>query len=229
VFNYKFTLEYNGADFFGSQRQDKHRTVQGELESALSKFLKVDIESNFAGRTDAGVHAIGQVVNFKIPFELELAKSNPTKLLISLNSQLPKDMVLTKVEMVAEDFHARYSAKSREYMYKIFNRSDRPVLRLDSLMWLKETIDIDKVIAKSKSFMGELDATKYSKDCEAESMSLIQRSEIIVESKYCFKYFVKANKFYRHMVRRMVGDLLFDNPNYSAPAEGLTLIKVDYS
>ncbi len=70
MFNYKFTLEYNGADFFGSQRQDKHRTVQGELESALSKFLKVDIESNFAGRTDAGVHAIGQVVNFKIPFPL---------------------------------------------------------------------------------------------------------------------------------------------------------------
>jgi tRNA U38,U39,U40 pseudouridine synthase TruA len=59
-------------------------------------------------------------------------------------------------------------------------------------------------------------------------VSLIHRSEIIIESKYCFKFYVKANKFYRHMVRRMVGDLLFDNPNYSAPAEGLTLIGVEY-
>jgi len=236
--NYKVTLEYNGAAFFGSQKQSSDsnlRTVQTEVEKSLSGFFQAAIETNFAGRTDVGVHAIGQVLNFQLDSSLDLVETNPGKLLLSLNSQLPEDIVFTKIENVPDEFHARFDAKAREYLYKIFIRRQRPVLRLDSLMWCKEPLDFEPMAAKAQSLIGTHDFSAYAKENpEDNSICTVLESELIKESNICYKYRIKANRFLRHMVRRIVGDLICvgkgqdNNENLSAPAQGLTLMKVYY-
>lgn len=246
-FNYKLVIEYNGNNFAGSQIQNhilgnsQQRTVQGELEKAFSNFFKTQVETNFAGRTDAGVHALGQAINFQIPQKLEIdTELKEGKVLLSLNSYLPEDISVSNIELVDEDFHARFSAKSREYLYKIFVRRTRPVLRLDSLAWVKEPLDFQRMQEHAKTYIGTHDFSRFAKDDEdpdANYICTVEESEIIVESKICIKYKVKANRFLRHMVRRLVGELVEvgkgENPsesssNITMPAEGLTLMKVHY-
>lgn len=244
-YNYKLTLEYNGSLYSGSQAQNgnpenlNQRTVQAELEKGLSDFFQTIIKTNFAGRTDAGVHAIGQVVNFKLDRKIsELEENNPGKILIGINSKLPEDLSASKIEMIADDFHARFSAKSREYMYKIFVRRSRPVLRLDSLAWVKEPLDFNKMQEAAKKFLGTHDFSAYAKDDDdpdANYLCTIEESELVIESAICVKYRVKANRFLRHMVRRMVGELVQigkgdsdQNSSLTMPAHGLTLMKVYY-
>jgi len=241
VFNYKITLEYNGKDFQGSQAQNGKetvRTVQSELESGLSKFFGENIETNFAGRTDTGVHATGQVVNFKLNQELNDLETNPDKLLISLNSFLPQDMVISQIADAPLDFHARFSAKAREYSYKIFLRRQRPVLRLDSLMWHKGPLDFDKMSARAQEYLGHHDFKYFAKtENEENTFCNILESNLIKESDICFKYKIKADRFLRHMVRRIVGELIQIGTGSSdyqklstktVPPEGLTLVKVYY-
>jgi len=241
VFNYKITLEYNGKDFQGSQAQNgsqKIRTVQSELELGLSNFFGENIDTNFAGRTDTGVHAVGQVVNFKLIQELNDLETNPDKLLISINSFLPQDMVISKIENVPLDFHARFSAKAREYSYKIFLRRHRPVLRLDSLMWHKGPLDFEKMSTRAEEYLGNHDFKDFAKtEDEENTFCNIMESSLTKESEICFKYKIKADRFLRHMVRRIVGELIqvgSGEPTIkplslkTAPAEGLTLVKVYY-
>jgi tRNA pseudouridine38-40 synthase len=241
VFNYKITLEYNGKDFQGSQAQngsEKIRTVQAELEYGLSKFFGENIETNFAGRTDTGVHAVGQVVNFKLNQELNELETNPDKLLISLNSFLPQDMVISKIKNVPLDFHARFSAKAREYSYKIFLRRHRPVLRLDSLAWHKGPLDFERMSARAEEYLGNHDFKDFAKTKDEENTFCnIMESSLVKESEICFKYKIKADRFLRHMVRRIVGELIQIGSGSSisqplslntAPSEGLTLVKVYY-
>ncbi len=252
--NYKLTIEYNGNNFSGSQIQNHQessshedlRTVQGELEKVLNylcgsegKILQNHAKPKtiFSSRTDAGVHALDQVLNFHLDFEL----NNLDKFLLSLNSQLPNDISATKINLVNDEFHARHSALSREYMYKIFNRNHRPVLRLDSLAWIKENLDFNILKKHSQYFLGEHDFSSYAKLQNGQSpLCTIYKSEWIQESKYCFKYYIKANRFLRHMVRRLVGEMLYAAKgndiqpftsaiDYSAEAQALTLISVNYS
>ncbi|MFM7458176.1 MAG: tRNA pseudouridine synthase A [bacterium] len=251
--NFKLILEYNGAGFSGSQIQNfkksnaeivdcepSPRTVQGELEKALGIYFRSNISTNFSSRTDAGVHAIGQVVNFhlnqgvdgenaEIGVSLhahlgdenevrepchnsfsELVLSNPDKILIGLNGILPDDMAVTKIEIVADDFDARFSATAREYMYKIFIRKHRPVLRLDSLVWIKESLDFNAMQVHAQKFLGEHDFSAYYR---AESYAKnpvchIVKSEMVQESGVCFKYYIRSNRFLKNMVRRIVGELI---------------------
>lgn len=229
--NYKIILEYNGFAFSGSQKQQDKRTVEGELEKVFQEILGHPVDINFAGRTDTGVHALGQVINFHSPVD-DLAL-NSSKTLLRFNSQLPSDIVLASIELVDDDFHARYSAKSREYMYKIFLRRQRPVLRLDSLHWVKEDLDIELLAKQAEKFLGTHDFASYTKDKDKNTIIKVSRSEIEIESKFCIKYWIKADRFLRHMVRRIVGDLIMalpeDKPGcFAAPAKGLTLMKVEY-
>ncbi len=278
--NYKLTIEYNGANFSGSQVQSRGlenqnesilRTVQGELEKALQIYFRVSerILTIFSGRTDTGVHAIGQVVNFKIASQViktlsaeyeNILEENPDKFLISLNGILPDDLAVVKIARVVENFNARFDAKSREYLYKIFVRRHKPVLRLDSLTWVKEPLDFDAMAAHAKKFLGKQDFSDYSKLDESQSdiYCNVLESELVMESKICFKFRIKADRFLRHMVRRIVGELIevgkqvaagekYDPENFtfisesgskqelvkikvnkSAAPEGLTLMAVEY-
>lgn len=234
--NYKLKIEYNGAGFAGSQIQNhetgQERTVQFELEKALSKVLGEKTETNFAGRTDAGVHAVGQVVSFNSDIVIPELENNPGKFLLSLNSQMPEDLSATKIEEVPEDFHARFAATERDYMYKIFTRRFRPVLRLDSMAWVKEPLDFEAMQKHAQKYLGEHDFSAYAKDDEGKCT--VSVSELVKESNICFKYRIKANRFLRNMVRRIVGELILvgkgEEPrsNQTAPAQGLTLMKVHY-
>ena len=252
--NYKLKLEYNGENFHGSQAQnlDKPlRTVQGELEACLNKLLKTQVQTVFAGRTDKGVHAIGQVVNFQYEQDLqELFNKDLSGLCLTLNSNLPEDMAVTKVEIVGDNFNARFDAKSREYLYKIFVRPHRPVLRIDSLAWFKEDLDFDLMQEHCKSFIGKKDFAAYAKEDDIEidedsdkfqvektTICEVFKAELVKESKICYKFHIKADRFLRNMVRRMVGELVHvgkglnpddDSKRYRTPATGLTLMKVEY-
>ena len=275
--NYKLVIEYNGANFSGSQVQSRDseteepRTVQGELEKALKIYFRVSetIVTNFSGRTDAGVHAIGQAVNFQINEETilnlsdnseNIIEANPDKFLIGLNGILPADLAVVKVSRVSDDFNARFDAKSREYLYKIFVRRHKPVLRLDSLTWVKEPLDFEAMAAHVKKFLGKQDFAEYSKpeDYQNNTHCHVFEAELVKESKICFKFKIKADRFLRHMVRRIVGELIevgkrsaagekYDSKHFSfiresanqqeilrlkvnksAAAEGLTLVRVEY-
>lgn len=163
-------------------------------------------------------------------------KNNSDKLLIALNSNLAKDLVLTSIKEVPEEFHARFSAKSREYLYKIFVRKHRPVLRRDSLAWVREELDFEVMAKHAKSFLGNHDFKDYAKleGHEENTKCEILESELIKESSICFKIKIKANRFLRNMVRRIVGELveigkgLGSNSSKTMPAQGLTLVKVEY-
>lgn len=245
--NYKLTLEYNGEKFFGSQSQGESngseapRTVQGELEKAFETLFKEKIATTFSGRTDAGVHAVGQVVSFTSEQELE----DFYKVSHQLNGILPEDMVVAKIKEAPENFNARFDANSREYLYKIFIRPQRPVLRLDSLAWEKNPLDFDLMAKHAKKFIGTHDFKKYAYRPEEEKGTdcTVFESELVKESKICYKYRIKANRFVRKMVRNIVGELIYigktgktelevnDEALISAPApaKGLTLMKVEYN
>jgi tRNA pseudouridine38-40 synthase len=225
--NFKLVLEYNGKSFSGSQIQNvkqSQRTVQGELEKALSIYFRSNISTNFSSRTDAGVHAIGQVVNFRLNQEdgsgipepshnsfSELVSSNPDKILIGLNGILPADMAVAKIEPVADDFDARFSATAREYMYKIFIRKHRPVLRLDSLLWVKESLDFNAMQVHAQKFLGEHDFSAYyrAETYAKNPVCNVMKSEMVQESGICFKYYICSNRFLKNMVRRIVGEIIY--------------------
>ena len=195
-----------------------------------SIYFRSNISTNFSSRTDAGVHAIGQVVNFHlnqgdgnaevgVPLRArelsynsfsELVVSNPDKILISLNGILPDDMAVVKIELVADDFDARFSATAREYMYKIFIRKHRPVLRLDSLVWVKESLDFNAMQVHAQKFLGEHDFSAYyrAETYAKNPVCNIMKSEMIQESGVCFKYYIRSNRFLKNMVRRVVGELI---------------------
>lgn len=247
MFNYKLTIEYNGQDFFGSQIQEGLRTVQGELDKVLKELLNEDIKTVFSGRTDKGVHAIGQVVNFKTTKDFS---HDFSKTLLMINSQLPEDLVVTKIESVTENFNSRFDAKSREYLYKLFIRRQRPVLRTDSLAWFKEDLNFELMQEHCKTFVGKKDFAQYAKeenfeisekikDIEFEKTTICEvfEAELIKESKICYKFRIKADRFLRNMVRRMVGELVHigkghlvaeNSTKFTVPASGLTLMKVEY-
>lgn len=252
MFNYRLVIEYNGEKFFGSQKQNLNaetyvRTVQAELEKVLESYFKEDINTVFSGRTDRGVHAIDQVVNFKTE---EAFKDPFDKLLLRFNALLPDDLVIVKIEEAAEDFNARFDAVSREYLYKIFVRRHKPVLRTDSLGWFKDELDFEKMQEHCKSYIGKKDFAAYAKEekvdfdpnsdkfqVEKTTICEVYEAELIKESKFCFKFKIKANRFLRNMVRRMVGELVHIgkgneesevSSKQTAPAAGLTLIKVEY-
>ena len=114
--NIKLTIEYDGRDFNGWQKQPNKLNIQGEIEKAISIITKEEVELNASGRTDAGVHAFGQVANFKTNSEMEL-----DRFVLALNANLKKSIVIKKAEEVAEDFHARYNCKEKTYKYIIDN------------------------------------------------------------------------------------------------------------
>lgn len=240
--NIKLIISYDGSSFFGFQIQPNVPTIQGELETALSKVTGENIEVIGAGRTDAGVHAINQVVNFKTNSKIQVEK-----LLIALNSLLPDTIVVKDAQEVPIDFHSRFSAKSRSYIYLLYISSyPSPFLR-NYAWYLKEKPDIERMLDVLDLFKGQKDFTSFSKSNGESSIrqvydiSIIERNEFII-------FYIKANGFLRGMVRLIVkaivdvGYGIIDKQDISsifeakkrglikgiAPAGGLYLYKVEY-
>lgn len=241
--NIKLVYEYDGTNFFGLQRQEKQRTVAGEIEKVLKIILKEEISMFNSGRTDRGVHALMQVSNFftegVIPAE---------RLKYALSNALPKDIRLIHLEEVDMEFNARFSAKWRAYTYKISR--DINIFERNQVMYLDKDLDAQKLEEILKPLVGKHDFSSFRKaDCQAQNpIREMYEVKVFKEGNNTLIY-LKANSFLKSMVRIIVGSALavyfekedkdyiknkLANPNkqefgkYLAEPQGLYLSEVSY-
>ena len=237
------TIQYDGTDFHGWQVQAKGRTIQGDIEKALSIIYSEEkITLLGAGRTDAGVHALGLTANVKLP-----AKLSANELLQALNGNLNQDVRIDSTEIVEDDFHARFSATAREYEYRLV-KVFSPVTR-NYTTALKWEIDKNLLNKCAELLSGKHDFTSFCKaTAEVENKICTVFTSNWEESNEMIIFTIKANRFLQHMVRYLVGTMLevargrytitdfqsllhCDNPEaviVRAPAQGLFLKKVYY-
>jgi len=210
MFNYKAVIEFDGTGFFGFQIQPGGlRTVQGEIVKVLSRIFSKDTNIVYAGRTDAGVHALNQVINFKCDIELDLHKFK-----WSLNGMFPDDISVKNIEKVSEDFHSRYDALWREYRYFVVNEDYQNVfLKKYSIMVCKK-LDLNLMANCTGLFLGIKDFTSF---CSPEDNKKSKIREILEFEIFKSRNFglnevlvfrVKANSFLYNMVRIIVGTIL---------------------
>lgn len=248
--NYKLLIQYDGTDFHGWQVQENDRTIQGELQRVIGTLEGHAVGVNGSGRTDAGVHAEGQVANVHLqkPF-------TPEKLRNAINGNLWRDIRIMKVEEVPDDFHARFSAIGKTYLYRVVNA---PVM---SPFWRRyaafesKPLDLAAMVEASRLFLGEHDWTAFS-SAQSDSEDKVRNiNELSIESTWdsrasanLIEFRVSANGFLRYMIRSIVGTLLDvgrgdkdsdtiqtaivtgdrNLAGKTAPAQGLTLLKVEY-
>lgn len=248
--NFKLTIQYDGTDFHGWQMQGELRTVQGELTRALSRIDGREVVVHGSGRTDAGVHAEGQVAHVHLEKQI-----TPEKLRAAINGNTEKDVRVIEAAIVADEFHARYSALAKTYVYRIVNG---PVI---SPFWLPyahheaRPLDLPRMQQSANLFLGEHDWSAFS---SAQSDSETKRRTITniavsehSDERACARIIeirISAEGFLRYMVRSIAGTLLavgrgemddalvmraIDGGDRSlvaatAPACGLTLLSVRY-
>jgi len=242
---YRLLLEYDGAPFCGWQRQVDRLSVQQALEEAIARFSGETVTTQAAGRTDSGVHALGQVVHFDLAREWD-----PFRIREALNHHLkPHPVAVLKAEAVGMEFEARFSATARHYEYRILNRRARPALDVGRVWHVPVPLDADAMHAAAQLLLGKHDFTTFrAAECQANSplrtldvLSVSQQAEMIVVT-------AQARSFLHHQVRSMVGSLklvgegkwqprdartALDARDRSrcgplAPPDGLYLTRVDY-
>lgn len=237
-------IEYDGTQYCGWQSQQNHISIQSTLESALSKVANEPITIMGAGRTDRGVHALGQVAHFDTN-----SIRNSRSWILGSNTHLPADISILWAQEIADDFHARYSALSRRYQYFIYNHWVRPAVWRQQATWFYHALDENKMQQAANYFLGEHDfASLRSSECQAKTTSRCVNNFIIKRNNYWIMFDVTANAFLHHMVRNMVGVLLKigtgeQKPEWvqtvleardrraagiTAPAQGLYLVEVKY-
>lgn len=248
--NYKLNVQYDGTDFHGWQVQDGERTVQGELKRVLTLLNGSDVTVHGSGRTDAGVHAEGQVASVQLQRAFE-----PEKLCAAINGNLERDVRVMKTEVVSDDFHARYSALGKTYLYRIINS------RVISPFWARYTykearaLDLARMGNVAKFFPGEHDWTAFSA-AQSDAQSRVRNvTSVEINAAWdnraqglLIEIEATANGFLRYMVRSMVGALIavglgdLDEADIvsaidsgqrplavvTAPSCGLTLLRVRY-
>lgn len=248
--NYKLLIQYDGTDFHGWQIQEEQRTVQGELTRVLSMLEGAPVQVAGSGRTDAGVHAEGQTASVKLskPFE-------PEKLRAAVNGNLRRDVRVLKVEKAADDFHARFSAMGKTYVYRVVNA---PVL---SPFWARYAVlesrplNLTRMQEAAQAFLGTHDWTAFSAASAEAENRVREITQLTIETRWdarasaaFFFITVSAEGFLRYMVRSIVGTLLEVGreeksvetvqeailtgnrflAGATAPAHGLTLLRVSY-
>ncbi|MGA2112457.1 MAG: tRNA pseudouridine(38-40) synthase TruA [Anaerolineales bacterium] len=241
---FKLILAYDGGPFEGFQYQCGHRTVQGEIETALRSLGWRARHILSAARTDSGVHAVGQVV----AFDLEWAHSTG-ELARALNAALPREIACREVEIVRPDFHPRFDAAGRRYRYRIYQAPGRDPL-LDRFAWqVWPGLDLERVQRVSRSLVGEHDFRAFGSAprCGGNTFRRVGRAEWETDDKQ-LSFWMEANAFLFRMVRMTVGSVvrlgqgrisedeflgLLREPEQgrggpAAPARGLCLMGVDY-
>ncbi len=201
---FRLAVEYDGADFAGWQIQPGLRTVQGEIEAALSRLLGHQARARAAGRTDAGVHAGGQVVCFHTSRELA-----PDVVRSAINAMVAKDLAVRCVDVVADDFDPRRSAIRRSYEYRIWNRRVRSPFWTRHAWHVLHPLDTDAMRQAAAVLVGEHDFSSFrAAGCDAaQPVRRLFVSELTQVSPGLLVYRVTATAFLRHMVRNIVGTL----------------------
>jgi tRNA pseudouridine38-40 synthase len=237
-------IEYNGKRYFGFQWQNSQPTIQDELEKAITKLTGENRRVVAACRTDAGVHALGQVVSFRTESQLPM-----DKFVSGLNHYLPDDIVVKQAGKVPPSFNIMKHAVRREYMYKILNRHARLALMDDYYYHVRARLDTELMDSAAKLLVGEHDFASFVTDCSREQSTVKHIYEAGVErdgEQVTFR--VAANSFLTHQVRNIIGTLIrvgtkkmgvekfkdiLESKKLSlagptAPAHGLYLMKVIY-
>ncbi len=200
--NIKITIEYDGTNFVGWQYQTNGRSVQEVIEKAVASLLQEEVRITGGGRTDAGVHAKGQVANFFIKSRMEVGE-----ILRGINSLLPFEVVVHSMEEVSPDFHARYSAIERSYRYVILRT--RSALERHFGWQILYPLNIDDMQRCALSIVGEHDFRSFCKsEANVEHYRCIVRESYWRESDNRLYYYVSANRFLRGMVRALVGTMV---------------------
>ncbi len=203
--NFKLTIEYDGTAYHGWQRQLTDRTIQGEIEGALGKICNEKITLIGSGRTDAGVHALGQIANFHCRCRLEAPDFQR-----ALNSLLGADIVIRTCEPVADTFHARFDARSKIYQYRILNRK-LPSAIGDRYTWfIPRGLDRLAMHSAMGHLKGEHDfkAFEGTGSPRAHTVRNIYRLELMEKKEGHLVFDIQANGFLRFMVRNIVGTLV---------------------
>ncbi|HET8551870.1 MAG TPA: tRNA pseudouridine(38-40) synthase TruA [Gammaproteobacteria bacterium] len=201
---YAAGVEYDGTRFAGWQRQRHARSVQGDIETALSVVADRPVEVACAGRTDAGVHAEGQVIHFDTDSE-----RSERSWLLGTNSNLRDDVVLRWLRVAPAAFHARFSARARHYRYTILNRDTRPAIERDYLVAVRVPLNVAAMHRAARSLIGEHDFSAFrAAECQAASpvrrvlwLTVARHGDHVVID-------VAANGFLHHMVRNIAGVLI---------------------
>jgi len=242
--NIKVVLEYDGSNFAGWQQQAKGRTVEAELKRALREITGKDHLVYAAGRTDAGAHAEGQVANFHTD-----GRISPRRLMTALNAKLPEDVAVLSAEPVADDFHARYSARWRRYRYRYLDRPARPAFDRNRCWHISQTLDVEAMSDASSALVGKHDWTSYCAASEPPDTRVREmRSARVFRRGDFVELELVAEGFLRGLARSIagaladvgrgvrppewVGDVLQARDRRqaprTAPAGGLTLMEVIY-
>ena len=240
--NYKLIIQYDGTDYAGWQYQENAVTIQQKIVEAIKTLINENVNLIGSGRTDAGVHALGQVANFKSQQKMDLYKFK-----YSLNSILPKDISIIDIEKVHQEFHSRYDAKKRSYLY-VISKNKSPFYDRFSYLY-HSTLNCDILNTISRSFIGEHDFTSFcKKNTGTENKVCNIYDAHWKETGGLIFFLIEADRFLHGMVRTIVGTILFAAKNNfdnkfvheilrakdreaageSVPAKGLFLYKVKY-
>lgn len=199
-------LHYDGTDFCGWQKQPGNLpTVQAALETAVAQIAGENVDVIAAGRTDAGVHAVGQVAHFATSARRPLRAWQT-----GVNTYLPRGIAVTAVQAAADSFHARFDAVRRSYRYILCNSAVRPVLLRRRAGWTFHPLDTGKMHTAAQCLLGEQDFSSFrSSECQAKSpVKTLYRAEVYpCNSLICFDFC--ASGFLHHMVRNIVGALVY--------------------
>lgn len=243
---WKLLIEYEGTRYAGWQMQPHARTIQGELLRASETFLKTRVEIGGAGRTDAGVHALGQVAHLKIKQSTETL--SPRQLQYGLNDLLPHDINVLQVELARASFHARHDAVMRSYIYQISTR--RTAFGKAYVWWVKDRLNAAEMLEAGACLRGRHDFRSFCDVDDVPTSSVVQVNSVqlqAIESLILFR--ITASHFLWKMVRRVVGALVEvgrgrlsvpqfrqllerysnDPAAWTAPPSGLFLERVDYA
>ncbi len=213
--NIKLTIEYDGKDFYGWQKQPNKLNIQGEIEKAIYNITKEEVDLIGSGRTDAGVHALGQIANFKTNSNISIEK-----LPLALNSQLKNSIIIKKAEVVDERFHSRYNAKQKTYRYIINNSQCGTAIYRNLEYCFPIELDVEKMKEATKYFEGEHDfkAFKSSGTSGKNSVRTIYKAIVKKEGERIIIE-LTGNGFLYNMVRIISGTLLDVGMGKIAPDE----------
>ncbi len=202
--NVKIKVEYDGTNYSGWQKQENARTIQGEIEQALAKITGDKIDIFASGRTDAGVHALGQVANFHIESRIPAEKIK-----FALNQQLPQEIRVLESEEVAENFHSRFSAKKKTYIYRIQTGEVKRAFERNISYFVKGALDLGKMRKSAQYLVGEHNFSAFKSDgSSATNFVRTIYSIEISQQKDVIEIEVTGNGFLYNMVRIIAGTLI---------------------
>lgn len=197
-------LEYDGTDFHGYQRQNNERTVQGELEKALFKLMKEEIQVSGSSRTDAGVHARSYPVSFETNTTIP-----PHKIAVALNQYLPRDCKAQESMLMPDDFDARFSAKGKTYSYHFLRRQNPSALYRNQAYLVRHDLDVEKMREASAAFIGLKDFSGFKTVGSTDPNPVKEMRDIrIVENGEFLVVYITASGFLYNMARIIAGTLL---------------------